>query len=130
MYSFDQAAGSTLADLLTDIHAESDLPLGKRLLCAACGEAVTDKDRIITVHGAHEHTCANPHGTVFHIGCFSRAPGCAHLSPAREEDTWFAGYSWQLAICGQCGEHLGWYFRDPTGEGFHGLILARLVAEQ
>jgi len=26
------------------------------------------------------------------------------------EFSWFEGYSWQVAVCSECGEHLGWRF--------------------
>jgi peptide methionine sulfoxide reductase MsrB len=41
------------------------------------------------------------------------------------EFTWFAGYAWQVGICGNCDAHLGWIFTsDP--HRFYGLILERL----
>ena len=27
-----------------------------------------------------------------------------------EEDTWYPGYTWQYAYCGQCGKFIGWQF--------------------
>jgi hypothetical protein len=99
----------------------------KRLFCARCRHLVTHRDACIRVNGAHEHTCANPAGLVFHIGCFGEAGGCAALGVATLEYTWFAGYAWQVAVCARCGLQLGWRYRGPA-DGFFGLILDRLTS--
>jgi hypothetical protein len=99
----------------------------KRLFCVSCRTLITNQDERITIQGAHEHTCANPHGLTFHIGCFRSARGCVHFGDATAEHTWFKGYSWRIALCAQCQAHLGWVFESPTG-GFYGLILDRLTS--
>jgi hypothetical protein len=91
-----------------------------------CRQSITSRAAGIAVCGGHQHTCVNPHGIRFSIGCFARARG---LVPFGEQSTywsWFAGHSWQIELCSECGEHLGWIFRT-TGSHFHGLILDRLV---
>lgn len=75
--------------------------------------------------GAHEHTFVNPAGIVHHLGCFVAAPGCAHVGSTEEAFSWFPGWTWQVAVCGNCKTHMGWIFRC-AGEQFHGLILAVL----
>ena len=75
--------------------------------------------------GAHAHCFVNPHGQVFEIGCFARAPGCRALGPATTDWTWFPGWAWQVALCAACGRHLGWCYRRQGGR-FFGLILDRL----
>ncbi|MDQ2696585.1 MAG: cereblon family protein [Pseudomonadota bacterium] len=97
----------------------------RRLLCAACGLAVTGVDNRIHRDGAHEHRFANPLGLEFRIGCFDAAPGCALIGQATGEHTWFAGFAWRIGLCRRCGTHLGWGYRGG-GEGFFGLILDRL----
>lgn len=38
-------------------------------------------------------------------------PHSIHLHGAPTlEFSWFPGYTWQLALCGQCNAHLGWKF--------------------
>lgn len=98
-----------------------------RLCCAACGRPVTSPAWVLSVAGAHEHRFVNPHGFLFHVGCFARAPGCAPEGEEHAEYTWFPGWHWRIARCAACGAHLGWAFagRDPR---FHGLILDRLRA--
>lgn len=88
------------------------------------------------MNGAHEHTFVNPAGFSFHIGCFSAAPGCTHHGALEAAFSWFPGWSWQLAACARCGNHLGWLYRaeldgvspQSSSAPFHGLILAALRA--
>lgn len=98
-----------------------------RLLCVRCRHPITDSDQRIDVSGSHAHTCTNPLGLTFHIGCFRDAPGCASIGAATTEYTWFPGYAWRIADCAKCGVHLGWQFTSPA-DGFFGLIVDRLIA--
>jgi hypothetical protein len=102
---------------------------GRRIVCRTCGSTVTSTRARVEVAGAHEHTKRNPAGFVFRIGCFRDAPGCAPWGDACAEHTWFAGYSWRIALCRGCGVHLGWAFEGP-GDPFHGLVLARIRVEE
>lgn len=121
-------SGGQLDKLLKPAEAEGRLDRGRFLRCASCGHVISDEGQRIDVGGGHEHTRTNPHGISFHIGCFASAPGCRQVGPATMEHTWFAGHAWQVSVCAACGQHLGWRFRGTAG-GFHGLILARLVAD-
>jgi hypothetical protein len=100
----------------------------QRLLCAQCRLEITSDEARIEVAGQHEHTCANPHGFAFHIGCFASAPGCAGVGRAETYWSWFPGYSWRLVLCRGCHAHLGWLFA-AGGARFYGLILDRLVRD-
>ena len=97
------------------------------ILCRGCLYPITRAKERIAVNGAHRHTFANPHGIVFEIGCFKKASGCAAVGPASAEFTWFAGYRWRAGLCLACLTHLGWVFSAAGGDGFHGLILDRLI---
>ena len=99
---------------------------GRVLVCAECLHAITTAGARIEVSGSHAHTFSNPHGFVFHIDCFAVAPGCDPRSDPSTEYTWFPGYSWQVAVCRGCGEHLGWLFVGADSR-FHGLIIDRLA---
>jgi hypothetical protein len=102
----------------------------KSVRCATCRHRVSDEQQRIQVAGHHRHTCVNPAGVVYRIGCFRRADGCKGQGALVAEHSWFAGYAWQVALCGNCLLHLGWAFRGGGerggGEGFHGLILERV----
>lgn len=38
---------------------------------------------------------------------------------AFEEHSWFPGYAWRLAVCPQCGAHVGWSFETPHQSDRH-----------
>lgn len=99
----------------------------RAIRCRACGKAITTSADRAEVAGAHEHTRFNAYGLVFRFGCFSAAPGCAVAGQPTAEDTWFSGHRWRYALCGGCGEHLGWRFEGPSS--FFGLVLDKLVEE-
>lgn len=99
----------------------------RAILCAACRHRLTSERQRISVGDSHEHRFFNPHGFLFHIGCFRAAPGCAVSGVPSMEFTWFPGYAWRFALCGGCGEHLGWRFESADAATFFGLILNRLV---
>jgi hypothetical protein len=111
-------------DVRALLGLEDGLGRGRRLLCRACGRAITTESARIEVNGAHEHVEKNPSGKVFRIGCFRAAPGAVGWGSAFAEHTWFPGCTWQIALCGGCGCHLGWAFQGQ--DGFHGLIVDRL----
>lgn len=95
------------------------------LRCRRCDHGVAPPSARVARAGAHVHTRINPGGWVHSFGCFAEAPGCVPVGPATTEHTWFAGYAWRVALCGGCGEHLGWRF-EGAGDAFWGLILERL----
>lgn len=113
-------------DMLAQESPGSDELAFPVIVCRTCGHPVTDPAQRITMDGGFIHTFANPHGQVFEIGCFLRAPGCDAASGASTEFTWFAGYAWQVGICVSCAGHLGWVFIADRHR-FFGLILERLV---
>ncbi len=95
------------------------------LHCRLCGYHITSDAERISVHGSHDHAFLNPLGLLFHIGCFSGAPGCLDVGESTDEYTWFPGYSWCFALCARCRAHLGWRYRSGA-HAFWGLILDRL----
>jgi len=98
------------------------------LVCAECGARIADPEAQLEVNGAQAHTFINPAGIIFRVGCFREAPGARAVGEASEHWTWFAGFVWQAAICHGCGQHLGWFYRNPSAS-FVALILDR-VAER
>ena len=48
-----------------------------------------------------------------------------HAGEPTTEHSWFPGYTWRIALCSRCRNHLGWLFQGH-GEGFYGLILTQL----
>jgi hypothetical protein len=99
----------------------------RAIACAACAAAITSPSHRIAINGLHEHRFMNPAGNLFHIGCFAHAVGCTIIGPDSLEYPWFPGFAWRFAMCGACGQHLGWHFRKRERGSFFGLILDRLV---
>ncbi len=97
------------------------------LLCKQCENKISKPDYRSEIQGAFDHTFLNPSGQVFHIGCFRRADGCVVLGEASSEWTWFQGFHWRVALCGQCLTHLGWFYFNEDESSFFGLILDALV---
>jgi len=102
--------------------------LGARLLCAACRSFIAEVHSGISVNGAHAHTFINPAGVIHKVGCFASAPGARAVGEASAYWTWFPGFAWQVALCGGCGEHIGWCFAAAE-QRFVALLLERTLEE-
>ncbi len=99
----------------------------KYILCIQCKNKISQPIYKMNHQGTFDHTFLNPAGDVFHIGCFKRADGCVVIGEASLEWTWFQGCQWQVALCGHCLKHLGWYYQSETVLPFFGLILDALI---
>ena len=117
----------TLDPKLKDVVDDETRPKEGFLFCTACSHVIGHVQDRIEVNGSFQHTCTNPYGYVHHFGCHSDAHGCAISGGTHSADSWFKGYVWQLANCGNCDQHMGWLFERP-GEHFYGLILDRVQA--
>jgi len=96
--------------------------------CRQCGELVARHDWLLPIGGDHEHVVFNPAGMIFRVWCFADALGLRLVGAPSEDFTWFKGYVWQIALCAQCGTHLGWrYDGDVAPSRFYGLIRDRLA---
>lgn len=102
-------------------------PADERALvyCATCSTAIARRDDRCEVNGGHAHHFVNPFGIHFDVGCYREALGCAISGQPTAADTWFPGFHWRIATCGECRAHLGWYFERQAGY-FYGLILDRI----
>lgn len=98
------------------------------IVCRNCLHVITFPTEHRLINGSHIHTFANPEGIVFEICCYRDTQGCGYVGPLSSEFTWFAGYLWRIAICGNCHIHLGWRFSGTDGHFFHGLITSRVIA--
>ncbi len=94
------------------------------LLCKSCSHPITRVDAAREVEDRHLHRCINPAGVTFQVRCFTDAPGCVGVGTA--DHSWFDGFAWQIALCGQCATHVGWRFSGTAG-AFVGLIANRIV---
>ena len=102
----------------------AEIEMKGRIYCRNCNEMITDSDQGIDKNGSHIHYCTNPAGHSYRFACYRQALGCQDLGKSSFEHSWFSTYSWKIAVCRACSEHLGWFF---IGEGsFYGLIIDRL----
>ncbi|MFW6081335.1 MAG: cereblon family protein [Desulfosalsimonas sp.] len=125
-----QLRGKEYAGIQEDSETEETSEEQTYLLCRQCLAIITTHADRISVGGSHEHTFANPHGIVFEICCFRNARGCAAAGSPTNEFSWFAGYLWQVAVCGSCLTHIGWRFTSPDAPGFYGLIMDKLMESE
>ncbi len=95
------------------------------LICRACGHPLADADDIYSIGGESEHERVNPYGVTYQFRCFANALGCGIAGLPTAADTWFMGYTWRLAICGNCEIHLGWLFESL--DSFYGLLNRRTL---
>lgn len=95
------------------------------IVCASCRATLTYADLRREVAGAHEHTFFNPLGVVYTIRCFESAPGTRTVGDADLSFSWFAGWAWQIALCGCCGAHVGWRW-EAGDAAFFGLVTTAL----
>jgi len=98
----------------------------KEILCGTCGMGVTSPGYITSRQGGTEHTFTNAYGYVFRVCCFKKAEGCIAAGIPTEEFTWFNGYIWEFALCKNCHQHLGWFYRSAD-DSFFGLIRDSLI---
>jgi len=115
----DKSSTSTSHDTVTEKEK-------RPLLCKHCRNEITTAEHSSIINGKHAHRFTNPAGITFNIGCFSQAWGCIVYGIPTYEYTWFAGFTWCIALCTNCHTHLGWYYQSGK-DFFFGLILDNLI---
>jgi hypothetical protein len=108
-----------------DTSAESASQGDGQVRCKKCRTVLTKAASAIAAGGAHEHNFRNPQGYSFAVRCFQEADGCVSAGDPMDKDCWFPGYAYTFAVCGNCGEHLGWFYFGG-GPTFVGLIATRI----
>ena len=127
--SCKQFSDEHIEEISSKILQETETEKEKEsILCKNCKNEITTAEFTTVVNGQHAHIFKNPAGLTFHIACFSRAWGCVVYGIPTYEFTWFAGFSWCVALCSNCFTHLGWHYQSG-GASFFGLILANLVKD-
>jgi hypothetical protein len=122
--------GKAGVDAMTAPQDEALAATGDSIVCRQCRHEITSASESKHIDGAHAHTFANPEGIVFEIVCYRDAWGCGYVGPNSPKFTWFAGYTWRIAVCANCHVHLGWRFSAAEGHFFHGLITNRLTVKE
>jgi hypothetical protein len=105
----------------------------KAYQCFACGELITYSDRVVAIAGRSRHFFVNPAGVECDFKTFYACRGAVTVGGPTLTDTWFPGFSWRMAFCRGCGQHLGWYYEAvSTAEwpsAFWGILLSQLTAK-
>lgn len=84
------------------------------LRCMNCGSAISQMRHVFSVGGSDGTTGAyvNEYGVVHQTMTLRNVDGnVVCTGPPETRDSWFPGYSWQIAHCSICSAHLGWKFR-------------------
>ena len=89
------------------------------LRCKCCSSPLSPMRNVFTVSGAEGTTghYVNEHGIVHQTVTLREVdPKVSVVCVGRPEtkDSWFPGYSWQIAYCYVCSSHLGWRFRQVS----------------
>jgi hypothetical protein len=121
---------SSIDKQITDLFEQRQMQRRELILCRFCHAPVTTLHDEQEIAGSHRHYFVNPWGTAYLVGCFERAPGCDIRGSATRIHSWFPGFSWQVASCTDCGEHLGWFYQNGEQQQFFGLIIDKLARYQ
>ncbi len=111
----------------TDVDVKKELKADD-WLCVSCNNKITSDKERFEFNKQSEYHFINPAGYHFDIILFSEAEGCKEFGDPTFDFTWFAGHAWSYAVCGRCGNHLGWKYSGKYS--FFGLIRARLIKGQ
>lgn len=103
----------------------------KSYLCSGCGSFVSSSDRLLKVNGSDLHFFVNPEALECVFNTFLSCPGAVYHGPATIENSWFSGYRWRFALCGNCHQHLGWHYSAVSPRyrplAFWGLLIAHML---
>ena len=102
----------------------------QRLVCLDCRAVITSRESALSLdRESPERVLFNPAGIVMRVLTVRHATGLELVGGRTDEFTWFDGYTWRIALCRDCGQHLGWLYEaldDRTPASFWGLLVERL----
>lgn len=101
--------------------------------CTICGALITYSDRLLTIDGKNRHQFTNPAGVECDFHTFYSCPGAIAVGEPTDEHTWFSGYWWRIALCRECGQHIGWFYeavsRLVPPWSFWGILISQTIKE-
>lgn len=103
--------------------------------CKQCMSHIAPVSEIFSLHSSEGISGAyvNEHGVVHQTTTLNNIidGSIVCLGSAETRDSWFPGYSWTIAYCATCFNHLGWKFlrvrRDVTPPKFWGLSGSQVI---
>ena len=103
----------------------------KHIRCRHCENIIADTNALFSMRqGRTSLVFSNPAGVLFEILTLLYAQNLTFMGTPTSEFSWFSQYSWQVAVCSNCLNHLGWCYHAIYGEEpsiFYGLIRAELI---
>lgn len=99
--------------------------------CRRCDGELCDERAIFSpLGGPVRQLFVNPTGRACEVLTVRDASPIVLYGISTLEATWFAGCSWQLALCGRCAGHVGWRYEGAvpsTAGAFFGLLCEAIV---
>jgi hypothetical protein len=99
-------------------------------VCRRCSTEISSRRQLFAMRAAsYVQVFPNPYGHMKVIYTLRDAKAVAIGGAPTSEFTWFAGYTWRIAYCAACGNHLGWLFEGvEEPPAFYGLLKDELVS--
>ncbi|KAI6175282.1 Protein cereblon [Aphelenchoides bicaudatus] len=99
------------------LKMEVDFVLKRSKLACNCGSEKFDVNDLINLSSESLGNCyVNPHGYVHDMFTSRKIQNVAYHGNAETKFSWFAGYSWTIMNCSNCGCHMGWKFKSSKLE--------------
>lgn len=116
-------------------HAPDQEPEEEHVfVCRRCETEIASRRQLFAMRAAsYVQVFPNPYGHMKVIYTLRDARAVHAGGAPTSEFTWFHGYTWRIAYCGACGNHLGWLFESFEGgepSTFYGLLKDELVERQ
>lgn len=109
------------------VQKDDEAAAARALRCRACQAAIADSSDVFQAAGLF----VNPHGFLHELLLVRTARGLLFVGEETAEHTWFAGYTWRIALCARCQSHLGWRYTAAQPElspsVFYGLRRASVI---
>lgn len=106
----------------------------RSIRCRRCDHEISDAAAVFSFDSDRaSRVFANPHGILHEILTLRYARDLVVTSPPTTEFTWYPGYAWEIAHCGQCLAHVGWSFSavdDQQPATFWGLRRNAIIEDE
>lgn len=109
------------------VKTEEDEKGKNAYLCAWCGVFISHSGLLVKMNGAVHHSFVNPSGVRCNFRTLRNCENVVIHEDLYLEHSWFTGYGWRFAMCGNCFHHLGWKY-DSVGKkndltAFFGILI-------
>ena len=99
--------------------------------CVSCGNIISRSEFLLPINGRDSHKFINPAGVRCEFFTFHTCLATIINGEPTTEHTWFSEYSWSMAFCGGCFQHLGWFYESTSVENdpktFWGILMEKII---